>query len=112
MNDLTTETQPWFPKIRLMWLFVLISFAALLMFLIRSADQRGELVFALIYSVVFLVVFVAMLSFFYGMSFLLAYSLGKFERKLSDSAVVTSSPFADGQLPDQIVPPRPSEHLS
>ncbi len=111
MTDETTEPQPWFPKIRLLWLFALISFAALLMFLVRSADQRGELVFALIYSVIFVVVFFAFLSLFYGMSFLVAYSLGKFERKLSDSTVVVSSPFADGQLPDQIVPPRPSEHI-
>ncbi len=98
--------QPFLPRVRMIWLFVAITVVAIALGIIRAADQGQSLAAALVFTCVFLFLF----AMFSGASFLVSYVFGFVEKNLGESTL-TSSPFADGRLPDQLIPPTPSENI-
>lgn len=98
--------QPFLPRVRMIWLFVAITVVAIALGIVQAADQGQALAAALVSTGAFLFLFAA----FSGASFLVSYSLGFVEKNLGDSRV-TSSPFVDGRLPEQLIPPTPSENI-
>ena len=97
--------QPFLPRVRMIWLFVAITVVAIALGIIRAADQGQALAAALVFTCVFLCLF----AMFSGASFLVSYVFGFVEKNLGESTL-TSSPFVDGRLPDQLIPPTPSEN--
>lgn len=101
------ENQPWLPRVRMIWLFVLVTAMAILLLVIRSASDGASVAFA----AVFLGAFLLMLTLVCATTFLAAYALGRLERNWIDEPTKVSSPFAYNQLPEQIVPPVPIERI-
>ncbi len=99
-------SQPFLPRVRMIWLFVAITVVAIALGVIRAADQGQALAAALVFTGVFLFLFAA----FSGLSFMFSYFFGFVEKNFGESTV-TSSPFAEGRLPDQILPPSQSENI-
>jgi ABC-type dipeptide/oligopeptide/nickel transport system permease component len=96
--------QPFLPRVRMIWLFVAITVVAIALGIIQAADQGHAFAAALVFTCVFLFLF----AMFSGASFLVSYFFGFAEKNLGASTV-TESPFADGRLPDQQIPPSPTE---
>ncbi len=107
MSDVQIAPQPWMPKVRLAWLFLLMTISALLIYIVQAADRGGMLAFAVIATIGF----VGILAGSSALLFLVAYTLGKIEVRQDNSASEGANPFAAGQLPDQIIPPRPTEQI-
>ena len=98
--------QPFLPRVRMIWLFVAITVVAIALGIIQAADQGQAFAAALVFTCVFIFLF----AFFSGASFVVSYMFGFVEKNLGESTL-TSSPFADGRLPDQVIPPTPSENI-
>ncbi len=98
--------QPFLPRVRMIWLFVAITVVAIALGIVQAADQGQALAAAFVFTGMFVFLF----AFFAGISFLFSYSLGFVEKNFGESKLV-SSPFADGRLPEQQVPPTPTENI-
>jgi len=98
--------QPFLPRVRMIWLFVAITVVAIALGIIQAADQGQAFAAALVFTCIFILLF----AIFSGASFLVAYLFGFVEKNLGESTVA-SSPFADGRLPEQVIPPAPSENI-
>lgn len=96
--------QPWFPRIRMVWFFVAATLVAVALGVIRAADQGQAFAAALVFTGIFL----ALTMLFFAFSFIVAYLLGSIEKSLGESQI-PASPFADGKLPEQLLPPNPVE---
>ena len=99
------EAQPFLPRVRMIWLFVAITVVAVALGIIRAADQGQSLAAALVFTCVFLFLF----ALFSGLSFITSYLLGFVEKNFGE-VVEISSPFIEGRLPEQILPPGQSEN--
>jgi hypothetical protein len=98
--------QPFLPRVRMIWLFVAITVVAIALGIIQAADQGQALAAGLVFSGLFVFLF----AFCSGTSFLVSYMFGFVEKNFGESTV-TSSPFADGRLPEQVIPPTISENI-
>ncbi len=98
--------QPFLPRVRMIWLFVAITVVAIALGIIQAADQGQAFAAALVFTCVFIFLF----ALFSGTSFLISYLFGFVEKNMGE-ATMTSSPFADGRLPEQMIPPTPSENI-
>ncbi len=104
MNIEETTAQPFFPRIRMVWFFIAATVVALALGVIRAADQGQALAAALVFTGIFLI----LMMLFSALCFLTAYLLGSMEKNFGD-VQQPSSPFAEGRLPEQILPPKPVE---
>lgn len=100
-NDV--EPQPFLPRVGILWFFVLMTLVAVAMGIVRAAEQGWSLLAALICLVIFVFVF-ALISCF---SFVVAFLFGAMEKAMADDNQETASPFIDGSMPEQIIPPQP-----
>ncbi len=98
------QQQPFLPRVRMIWLFVAITVVAISLGVIQSADQGQALAAAIVFTCIFLILFATLC----GLSFLFAYTFGFIEKNL-DQRAIPDSPFAEGRLPEQILPPNPSD---
>lgn len=99
-------SQPFLPRIGMIWFFISVTMVALALGIIRAAEQGRALAAAMVVGFVFAVM-VALVS---GMCFLIAFMFGATEKRLAPSKPEVASPFADNTLPDQIIPPRTIEN--
>ncbi len=93
--------QPWLPQVRMVWFFIVVTAVALVIAAVRSVDQGAALTAAFLATGLF----VALLALMFSACFLLAYFLGVTERAVVGQSETPASPFSDGNLPPQIVPP-------
>ena len=100
-----TQSQPLLPQVSMKWFFILTVMMAILIFIARAADQGDSLAFA----IVFALLFVALFSAFCGFCFTVSFFLGSIEQAVIGDEENISSPFIDGKLPDQIIPPRKTD---
>ena len=96
-----TERQPLLPQMRLKWAFVVLTAAAVLIALVRMADQGTALVSAIVAIAGWLVLLFGMFS----ILFLITYALGLLENLLAPAQDEILSPFAGERLPEQVVVP-------
>lgn len=95
------ERQPLLPQVRLMWVFVAVTGAAVLIALVRLADQG----FALVSAIVAIAAWLGLLFGMFSILFLVTYALGLLETLLAPPQEEVLSPFASQRLPEQIVVP-------
>lgn len=107
MQDDPAGKQPLFPRIRLIWSFVAVTAAAVLIALVREVDQSAALISAIVGTLAWLTILFALFS----LLFLVTYALGLLENLLAPPQDDVLSPFADDRLPEQIVPPIKSDSL-
>jgi hypothetical protein len=89
------------PRISFRWLFALMTLAALIAAVARAAGEGGTVAYALLTSLLFLASCFAV----FVLLFVLARAVAGMWYQPS-SEIHDGSPFADGQLPPQILPPR------
>ncbi len=97
----SVEPQPFLPRVRMIWFFVVVSVVAAALAIIRMAEQWQTLVAALL----FIAVFLGLLAMFSGACFVVAFLLGAMERAVAGQQEQPVNPFSDGSLPEQIIPP-------
>jgi hypothetical protein len=102
MNIEESVSQPLFPRVRMIWFFVAAAAVAIALGIIRAADQGQAFAAALVVTGAFL----TLTMLFFAATFVVAYLLGSIEKSLGESQM-PASPFADGKLPEQILPPSP-----
>ncbi len=90
-------------KVSLKALFVLLTVSVLIAALMRNDGKNSWVIASLM--IVELVVFTFG---FYGLMFCLAYPLGRLSKYFLDQSDEGQSPFATDRLPQQILPPTPS----
>ena len=101
------EPQPLLPRVGMVWFFITVLLVAVAMFVVRSAEQGQALSAAMVFTLVFL----AATAIFWGCAFVVAFLLGALEKAVEGDQQRVGSPFIDGTLPDQIVPPKASEDI-
>jgi tellurite resistance protein TehA-like permease len=101
MHDEPISKQLLLPRVGLIWSFVAITLAAILIALVRELDRGAALISAIVLTLAWIAVLFAMFS----VLFLVTYSLGLLEDLLAPQQDDVLSPFADDRLPEQIVPP-------
>lgn len=106
-SDEYTEPQPLLPRFGMVWFFILVLIVAIALFVIRAADQAQALSAAMVFTVLFAFATLALS----GMSFLVAYLFGALEKAVEGEQQRTGSPFIDGSLPEQIIPPKPADEV-
>ncbi|TWU67486.1 hypothetical protein [Crateriforma conspicua] len=89
------------PQISIRWLFAATLVGAILYAIARQAGEGVAIAIAFMSVAGYLAAFFATL----GLFFLIAWSFAVFFRREDPDALV-GSPFADGQLPPQWLPPR------
>jgi hypothetical protein len=97
--------QPLLPQMRLIWSFVAVTASAVLITLVRFADQGAAMVAALISVLIWLAVLFGAFS----VLFAITYALGLLEALVVPPEQPVLSPFANDRLPDQIVAPIKSD---
>ncbi|MGN6134834.1 MAG: hypothetical protein ACTHOU_10055 [Aureliella sp.] len=107
MLDEATGSQPLLPRVRLIWSFVALTAAAVLIALVRQVDQGAALVTALVVTTAWLTVLFVMFS----LLFLVTYALGLLENLLAPPQDDVLSPFANDRLPEQVVPPAKTDAM-
>lgn len=95
--------QPLLPRVSMAWFFVTVAIVAIALGVVRTAEQGRALQAALVFVTLFFFV-TAILS---ASCFLIAFLFGAMERAVAPKQELPASPFSDGSLPPQIVPPRP-----
>lgn len=93
--------QPLLPRVKLVWSFVAITAAAVLISLVRWAGEGQALVLAIVASLTWMAGLFACFS----ILFLITYALGILETLLAPPETEVLSPFAQDRLPEQIVAP-------
>ncbi|RMF43261.1 MAG: hypothetical protein D6753_05645 [Planctomycetota bacterium] len=99
------EAQPLLPQVRMIWFFVITLLVALGLMLVQVAGRGMALAEAVVMTLLFLALF-GILSM--G-TFLVGYLMGALEKAVQVEEEQPSSPFIDGRLPDQIIPPRANQ---
>ncbi len=89
------------PQFRLVWSFVAVTAAALLLTLVRWAGEER----ALLWAIVMTLLWVAMVFASFKLLFVITYFLGLLETLLAPPEVEVLSPFAQDRLPEQVVSP-------
>lgn len=108
ISDIEQERQPFLPRVRMIWFFIIAALVAVALGIIRSAEQGQALAAALVYVAVFIATFFAMAGIFFFVAFL----FGSTDRAMSHAHPTTASPFGKDSLPPQIIPPRAAdEHV-
>lgn len=103
-----TPSQPFLPRVRMVWFFVLVTVVAITITTIRATGQEAVFRTALIFTGLFAL----LVGVFFGICFLVAYSMGSLERAIVGKEQRPTSPFSDGSLPPQIIPPqRVDDHV-
>jgi hypothetical protein len=105
MQDEPSGTQPLLPRVRLIWSFVAVTAAAVLIALVRQVDQGHALVIAIVTTLAWL----ALLFTLFSLMFFISYALGVLEKLLAPPQDDVLSPFAGDRKPEQIVPPLKSD---
>ena len=100
-----TTSQPFLPRVRMMWFFIVVSVVAVALTFIRATDQQA--VFRT--SIMFTGIFVAVVGALFAVCFAVAYAMGSLERAIVGKEELPRSPFSDGSLPPQIIPPQRME---
>lgn len=98
----TSEPQPFLPRIRMVWFFVVVFVVAATLGIVRSAEQGRALAAALVFTTIF----VGLCAFLSGACFTVAYLFGAMERAVTGQQNQPASPFSDDAMPEQIIPPR------
>ena len=93
--------QPLLPRVKLIWSFVAITAAALLISLVRWAGE-GQ---ALVVAIIAILAWMACLFACFSILFLMTYAFGILETLLAPPEPSVLSPFAQDRLPEQIVTP-------
>lgn len=101
------EKQPFLPRFGMIWFFIVVTLVAIAIGIVQAADQGRSMAAAIVFSGVFVL---ALLIFSAG-CFFTAYVFGAIEKTIVEDDLKTKSPFAHDTLPEQIIPPRPSEHV-
>lgn len=96
--------QPLLPRVSLIWFFIAITIVAIALGVVRAAEQGRSLSAAMVFSVLFIAIFAVSSS----LCFLFAYLIGATEKAIAGGQETPQSPFSDGSLPEQIIPPRKS----
>ena len=99
------EHQPLLPRFGMAWFFVAILMVAIALFIVRAAEQGQSLAAAMVFTSLFFLV----TAFISGSCFIVAFLFGAMERAIEGEQQEVGSPFIDGSLPDQIVPPKPTD---
>jgi hypothetical protein len=99
--------QPFLPRVRMIWFFVVITAFALVLWVVRSAEQGRTLAAALLFTGLFLLFY----ALFSAVSFLIAFFLGATRKAMVEANDTPRSPFSDGSPPEQIIAPRSVESL-
>ncbi len=100
------QNQPLLPRIGMIWYFIVVVVVAIMLFVIRAAEQGQALAAAMAFTGLFLFV-VALIS---GGCFVVAFLFGAMEKAFDSGREEPASPFiVDGSLPEQLVPPKPSD---
>lgn len=95
--------QPLLPRVSMAWFFIAVAIVAIALGVVRTAEQGRALQGALVFTTLFIVI-AAILS---AGCFLIAFLFGAMERAVAPKQELPASPFSDGSLPPQIIPPRP-----
>ncbi len=101
------EAQPLLPQVRMIWFFIVTLLVALGLMLVRIAGRGTALAEAFVFTLLFLASF----GLFSMSTFAFAYVIGALERAVQVPEERPDSPFIDGRLPDQVIPPRPNEQV-
>ncbi len=96
-----TPSQPFLPRVRMVWFFVVVTLVAIALATLRASDQEATFRMALIFTGLF----VLLVGGLFGTCFLVAYFMGSLERAIVGREERATSPFSDGALPPQIIPP-------
>ena len=101
------EKQPFLPRFGMIWFFIVVTLVAIAIGIIQAADQGRAMAAALVFSGVFVLCMIL----FSSTCFLVAYAFGGIEKAVVQEDLKPKSPFAHDTIPEQIIPPRPSEHV-
>ena len=101
MSTDNSSSQPLLPRVKLIWSFVAITAAAVLISLVQWAGEGH----ALIMAIVTLAAWLGGLFACFSILFLITYTLGILETLLVPPQQDVLSPFAGDRLPEQIVAP-------
>ncbi len=96
------QSQPFLPRVGMIWFFIVASVVAVALGVIRAAEQGRALQAACLLTSLF----IALFAIFSVICFLIAYFMGAAERAVVGRVDTPASPFSDGSLPPQIVPPK------
>ncbi|MEO8272248.1 MAG: hypothetical protein ABI557_21235 [Aureliella sp.] len=100
-----TPPQPFLPRVRMIWFFVVVTVVAVTLTTIRVSNQEAVFRTALIFTGLFML----LVGVLFGICFLVAYCMGSLERAIVGKDQQPTSPFSDGSLPPQIIPPKRME---
>lgn len=100
-NGEEVASQPLLPQLRLIWSFIAVTAAAVLITLVRLADEGVAMVAAIMSVITWL----AILFGAFCVLFLITYALGALENILAPPEQPVLSPFAKDRMPDQIIEP-------
>lgn len=95
------DHQPLLPQMRLIWTFVAVTASALLIALVRFADQGA----AMVAATVSVLAWLAILFGAFAVLFAITYVFGVLETIIAPPEPEVLSPFASDRLPDQIIAP-------
>lgn len=101
------EKQPFLPRFGMIWFFIIVTLVAIAIGVIQAADQGRSMAAAIVFSGVFILTILLSSA----ACFFVAYVFGAIEKTVVQEDRKTKSPFAHDTLPEQIIPPRPSEHV-
>lgn len=96
------QAQPFLPRVGMIWFFIAAAIVAVALGVIRAADQGRALQAAVIFTVLFSLLFGCLSA----LSFLVAYFMGAAERAVAGKVDTPANPFSDGTPPPQIIPPK------
>jgi len=106
--DIEQERQPFLPRVRMIWFFVIAALVAVALGVTRMAEQGQALAAGLVFAVLFLATFFGLAA----LAFAVAYFFGATERAMADAQATPANPFSDGTPPPQLIPPRANdEHV-
>ncbi len=94
------------PRVRMVWTFVLITVVAIALGIVRAAEQGEAMAAALTLTLIFLVIY----ALFSAIFFCCAFFFGSMEQLIEGTQDDVASPFSDGTLPEQIIPPKQVEN--
>jgi hypothetical protein len=89
------------PKVSFRFLFALTTLAAIIAAVARIAGEGGQLAFAVVVGLGFMAACLAM----FALLFLVSWAISSLWYE-GEPDTLEGNPFADGQLPPQILPPR------
>ncbi len=100
-HDQLLTAQPLLPRMKLIWSFAAITAAAILLTMVRWADEDLSMILAILSTLGWIVGLFAS----FCIMFLITYGLGVLENLLAPPEPEVLSPFAQDRLPEQIIAP-------